>query len=77
MHMRVAFNNHHFVYLHTAGFANSSEVVAFEIDEHDMFRSFFGVVNQFIEEALVGRLVIRAWPGSCYGSGRGDAVSDA
>jgi len=43
MHMRVTLKHHHFVNLDRACFADSAQIVAFEIDQHYVFGALFWV----------------------------------
>src|SRR3990172_3619087 len=43
MHMRIAFNPHEFIDLDAAWDADAAQIIAFEIDQHDMFGALLGV----------------------------------
>ena len=51
--MRIAFDLHEFVYLDAAGNADAPDVVACQINQHDVFGSLFGIVFQFFRQLLI------------------------
>ncbi len=48
--------------MHGTGLADSTQVVAFKIDQHHVFGPFLGVTDQGIEIGLILRLIIAARP---------------
>ena len=52
-HVRVAFDDHQFFDLHRAVLADSSEIVAAEIDQHDVFGALLFVGEQLSCERFV------------------------
>ena len=69
MHMGVRFNHHHFIHLHATRDTQASQVIAFQIDEHDMFRTLLGVLNKLLLDRRI--LLPRLHARSCAGDGTG------
>ena len=73
MDVRVAFQRHELVDLDAAGHANASEIVAFQIDQHDVLGALFGMADQL---AQAGAVIVAANPGARAGDRpRGDGAA--
>ena len=57
MHVRVGLGDHVFVHRHAARLADASEIVALEVDQHDVLGAFLGMRDQFggVAPILLGR----------------------
>ena len=66
MHVCIGLGDHVFVHGDAAGFADAAEIVAFEVDQHDVFGAFFRMGHQFggVAQVLFGRAVTRARTGN-------------
>ena len=53
MDVRVALDAAKFVDTHAAGAADATEVIAFEVDQHDVFRAFLGIALEFSEQSRI------------------------
>ena len=47
MHVRIGLDGHELIHPHAAGLAHAPEVVALQIDEHDVFGALLGVGGKF------------------------------
>ncbi len=47
MNVRIRLDGHEFVHAHRARFADSSQIVALEIDEHDVLRALLRMRREF------------------------------
>ena len=64
--MGVLLDGHEFIDVHAAESADASQVVSFEVDEHEVFRPFLFIRKQFADETLIVTSVEPARPGSGY-----------
>jgi hypothetical protein len=63
--MRVLFQGHDFIYLEAPKSTDTAEIVALEIDEHNVFRSLLLVGLQFRDESFILKRGFPSGPGSC------------
>ena len=77
MHVCIGLGDHVFVHRHAAGLADAAEIVAFEIDQHDVLGAFLGMRHQLggVAPILLGVPVARARAGD--GPRRNLAALDA
>src|SRR5581483_4710308 len=66
-HVRVAFDEHELVDLHTAELTDAADIIAAKIDEHHVLGALFLVVHHLVGESLVFFLGCAA--GACAGDG--------
>ena len=49
----ILFDRHEFIDLHAAESADATQIIPFEIDEHEVLRPFLFICEQFADEALI------------------------
>ena len=59
-HVRVALHIHQVFYLYRPVLAHSSQIIAAQIDQHDVFGAFFFVGAHFLFQLAIGRVVLPA-----------------
>jgi hypothetical protein len=60
----IAFEHHQFVDLDAAGAADLAEIVALQVEQHDVFGAFLGVGEQFGAQGPILGRVVAAAPGA-------------
>ena len=73
----VALDGHDVADVDGADFGNAADVVAMEVDEHDVLGTFLGVGEQFFFEGEVFVVSCAAWTGAGEGAAGDDSIGDA
>ena len=76
-HMRVSFDLHHIGELHGLIIGHAADVVAAQVDEHDMLGAFLGISQQLIGQGLVFGFIRPAAAGARQGPDRDHAFEHA
>ena len=72
--MAVALHRKRLGHFHRAGFRDAPNVVARQVDQHHVFGTFFGVVDQLVFGSEIGFGGGRPWAGASQGAD-GDLVA--
>jgi hypothetical protein len=72
-HMRVALDHHQLRHMHRAVLADAPQVVASQIDQHDMLGAFLLIGEQLLCQSLVFLLAVAARARARYRAGDGFA----
>ena len=65
--MGIALHEHQVGYLDSAGMGDPAQIVAAEVDQHQVFGAFFFIRQQFIGQPAICLLRIAPWPGTGNG----------
>ncbi len=75
--MRVAFDFHELADTYTAGYADAPDIVAAQINQHDMFGALLGIIFQFLLELLIALRVCSSRTSSGNGMDGHNTILDA
>ena len=70
----IALDNHFFINTYRARGTYPADVVAAQVDQHQVFGQFLGIGQQFLLQCPVLGLALAARPGPGYGPDRDNAV---
>ncbi len=74
MHMCISFYHHHFIDLDSTGHTNATQIIALEIDKHDMFGTLFRMPDEFQRQRPVLHGMRTARTRTGYRAGLGPAL---
>ena len=74
--VRIPLDHHFVVQLHAAGFGHAADIVAAQVDEHQVLGDLLGVLQQVLLQRQIGLCSGAAWAGAGDGSHRNLAILD-